>query len=183
MGDVRLFVGIVPPSEVTDHLAERVGRLGVARAAAAGTNTRLTPPERRHVTLAFLGDVDDERIEEVGRAVGAAATAVLPFQVWLTGGGRFGSGRSTVLWLGGDLPQLRGLAQGVRRELRAAGLPYDGKAYTPHLTFARPGDRLPDADVEADRAALDAYTGPAWTVNAVTLVRTPDYTRLAAWAL
>jgi 2'-5' RNA ligase len=66
---------------------------------------------------------------------------------------------------------LAALATTVRRELRSARLPFDRKPFKPHLTLARPGDRVTAADLSADLAALAAYEGPQWTVDAVRLVR------------
>lgn len=91
----------------------------------------------------------------------------------LAGGGRFGRGRFTVLWVGltGDVDRLERLGRAVRRELRRYRVPYDRKPLRPHLTLARPGDRLPAADLDADLAALGGYQGPMWTVDTIRLVR------------
>ena len=108
----------------------------------------------------------------------------------LAGGGRFGRGRFTVLWVGvdGDRSALDGLSRGLRRELKRGRLPYDNRPFKPHLTIARPGDRLVREAVEADRDALAAYRGPDWPVRQVELVRShlgpkPWYEHLAAWPL
>jgi 2'-5' RNA ligase len=89
------------------------------------------------------------------------------------GGGRFGRGRFTTVWAGvrGDSAALGDLVTEVRRELRTAKLPFDAKAFRPHVTVARPGDRLPDAQLAADLAALVRYEGPEWPVEAIYLVR------------
>jgi 2'-5' RNA ligase len=167
-----------PPDGALDHLAEAIGRLRLGMAAAAGTNVRLAARPLWHVTLAFIGEVPDDRAVDAESAVragvarwqgsGAAAPALR-----LAGGGRFGHRRSTTLWVGlaGELDTLRSLGEAVRRELRRARLPYDRKPLRPHLTFARPGERLPAADVVADLTALREYEGPGWTVEAVHLVR------------
>jgi 2'-5' RNA ligase len=109
-------------------------------------------------------------------------------QVRIGGGGRFGRGKFTVLWAGvrGDVDPLRALARSVRRELKRARLPYDDKPWKPHLTVARPGDRLDRAGVDADRELLAGYEGPAWAAREITLVRShpgpkPRYDRLATW--
>lgn len=142
------------------------------------------------MTLAFLGEVPDDRGGDAAAAVERAATLAAPFEVRLTGGGRFGRGRFTILWvgLGGDVAALGRLSKGVRRELKRARLAYDPKPLRPHVTVARPGDRVDRVAVEADRAALDAYEGPPWTVAEVVLMRShpgpkPTYDRLGAWAL
>ena len=80
------------------------------------------------------------------------------------------------------------MSRAVRRELKRGRLPYDSRPFTPHLTVARPGDRLDRTAVEADRAVLADYRGPAWPVDRLELVRshlgpTPSYERLAGWQL
>jgi 2'-5' RNA ligase len=186
---VRLFVAVDPPAVALDHLAEAIGRLRLGMAAAAGTNVRLAARPLWHVTLAFLGELPDDRAPDVAAAVregvarwqgGGAPAPTLR----LTGGGQFGAARapnrsrggrrrSTAVWVGlaGDVDTLRSLGDALRKELRRARVPYDHKPLRPHLTFARPGERLPAADLAADLAALREYEGPGWTVEAVHLVR------------
>jgi 2'-5' RNA ligase len=107
----------------------------------------------------------------------------------VAGGGRFGRRRFTILWaaLTGDLEALSALADRVRRELRRARVPFDYKPFKPHLTLARPGDRLAEERLRSDLAALDTYVGPEWTVDAVHLYSSelgpkPRYERLASIA-
>ena len=184
-----------PPDEVADHLAARIAQLHVGRAAADGVNTRLTSATTWHVTLVFLGEVREHRLDDVRTAVGVAIGGAVadgrpPPILRVAGGGHFGRGNFTVLWAGltGDVPLLTELALGVRRALRRARVPYDEKPPRPHLTLARPGGRLPPTDIAADIAALDGYAGPQWTVDRVRLMRShlgpkPTYDELGAWGL
>ena len=183
---MRLFVATYPPPAACDDLERRLAGLNVATAAAQGVNTRLARRDTWHVTLAFLGEVDEERLPDVHTAVGRAVDGWPAPQLCLAGGGRFGRGRFTLLWVGVQGEGLAELARQVRRHLKRARLPYDDKPFKPHLTVARPGDRLDRAAVDADRAALAEYRGPAWRVEAVELVRShlgpkPSYDHLGAW--
>jgi 2'-5' RNA ligase len=212
---LRLFVAVYPPEAAVADLATFVSALHVGRAAAEGVNTRLARPETYHLTLAFLGEVPDERLADVEVAIGRAvdryharastqarraaraATAERHVQVWpavpelaLSGGGRFGRGAFTLMWIGvgGDLDPMRALHKALRGELKRARFPYDERQWKPHLTVARPGNRIPRADLDADRAALDAYAGQAWPVRELFLVRSnlgpePTYERLSNWLL
>ncbi|MBM0279068.1 RNA 2',3'-cyclic phosphodiesterase [Micromonospora tarensis] len=192
---MRLFVAVNPSVAAVNHLGARVARLRVAAATAAGTDVRLAHPAHLHVTVAFLGAVEAARLVEVESALGLAAEWFragrhgVP-RLSLGGGGRFGRDRSTVLWvdLRGDVEALHLLAGQVRFRLRQAGLPCDEKPFRPHLTVARPGDRMTPADVEADRASLNGYEGPEWRASELLLVRShpgsrPRYERIAAWSL
>jgi 2'-5' RNA ligase len=196
-------VAAYPPPEALADLAAQVSRLHIGEAAARGINVRLTPQETLHLTLAFLGEVDDDRLPDVATALGRAAATWherprgagsredgRPPRLRLGGGGRFGRGHFTLMWIGlaGDVTALRALNLAIRRELRRARLPYDWKPFRPHVTLARPGDRLPAADVEADRQVLNGYVGPSWPVTEIALMRShvgprPRYDRLAAWSL
>lgn len=165
---MRLFAGIHPPEEACAHLAAHVRTLHVSTASA---NTRLTPRARWHVTLAFLGEVPDDRLPDVDAAL-TTSTPPLgtpPARLRIAGGGRFG----TILWAGlsGDVDRITTLAHTVRHSLARAHLPFDDKPFRPHLTLARPGDRIDRALIEADRAALDAYRGPDWPATTLRLMR------------
>ncbi|MFI6821539.1 RNA 2',3'-cyclic phosphodiesterase [Micromonospora sp. NPDC050187] len=187
---MRLFVAVHPPPEAMTDLAAQVARLRIGQAAAAGTNVRLADPVDAHVTVAFLGEVADDRLPTVRDALGRAAGPCRgpePPRLRLGGGGRFGYGRRTVLWVDvlGEVERLGVLAGRIRDELRVAGLPYDDRPFRPHLTIARPGDRI---DVEEDRTTLDGYLGPSWPATEAVLVRSHlgpvrRYEHLAAWPL
>jgi RNA 2',3'-cyclic 3'-phosphodiesterase len=185
---MRLFVATYPPAAACDDLERRLAGLNVAVAADRGLNTRMARRDTWHVTLAFLGEVDEDRVAAVHTAVGRAVDGRPAPQLCLAGGGRFGRGRFTLLWVGVQSEELGGLARSVRRELKRARLPYDDKPFQPHLTVARPGDRLDRAEVDADRAALAGYRGPAWRAETVELIRShlgpkPSYDHLGTWRL
>lgn len=208
-------MALYPSEPALEHLAATVRGLRLGAVAASGVNVRLAARPLWHVTLAFLGEVPDDRAADARAALGEAVAgwrssrrgpdggagppagpAGVPHPpaaaptLRLAGGGRFGRGRATVLWVGmrGDLAAVEALARQVRRSLRRARLPCDRKPFRPHLTFARPGDRLPAADVVADLATLAAYEGPAWPLEEVHLIRshlgpTPAHERLTSLRL
>jgi 2'-5' RNA ligase len=178
---VRLFVAAYPPARVRDDFASLVARLGVGQPRERGRSVRLAPVEQWHVTLAFLGEIPDAKVDAARLAVDRAAKGAEPFTLRIAGGGIFGRGRFTVLWAGlrgaereadpAGGAGLAGLAKPVRRELKAARLPYDPKPLRPHLTVARPGDRVTADELAADLALLAAYEGPEWTIDEIRLMR------------
>lgn len=169
----RLFVAIDPPPEAVADLGSWVDGLAVARA-----KVRVAARDQWHLTVAFLGEVPADRAGDAAGAVARAAAVTRPMRLRFAGGGRFGHGRRTIVWAGvaGDLDALTKLARTVRRELRHARLPCDDRQYRPHLTIARPGDRVAAGLVRADVAALRVYEGPLWPADALHLVRSywPD---------
>jgi len=186
-GTQRLFVAVDLPSYAVDHLTEITQGLHVARARA-----RLAAPERWHITLAFIGEVPDDREAAAHQAVHAAATgpSAASFTMRIAGGGTFG-GRNAVLWAGvsGEVDRLTKLARAVARELRRARFDIDRKKpFRPHMTIARPGDRVDRARLREDIAMLSGYEGPPWQVTEVHLVRSflgpnPRHVRIASFPL
>ena len=154
-----------------DDLAACIDESGLAHFATQNqVNVRLTARELWHVTLAFLGDVPAERVEDVAAAIGVLPGA--PASLRVGGGGKFGRGRFTILWAGlrGDVDRLDAIAKSVRSRLKKARVHYDPKPFRPHLTIARPGDRAPVAITAADIVRLNAYDGPEWTCDEACLV-------------
>jgi RNA 2',3'-cyclic 3'-phosphodiesterase len=167
MGGVRMFVAVVPPQEAVDHLE---GFLEPRRAAAA---FRWATAEQFHVTLAFLAAVEDRHLDELVERLGRAAARRTAFETRVAGGGAFpDAGRARVVWAGLELDEqgrteLDRMATGARAAASRTGIPVEGKRFRPHITLARLG--RPE-EVSNWVRLLDAYAGPPWTVDRLTLV-------------
>lgn len=185
MSPGRLFVAVDPSEAAVADLARVVDGLHVARARA-----RVTARSLWHVTLAFLGDVEESRVGDAVAALRGAAGHARRFRLRIAGGGTFPRSRDHVMWAGldGDVEGLGLLARLVRMELRRARLWYDERPYRPHLTLARPGERVPADHVERDVVTLAGYRGPSWSVTEVHLMRSfggphPRYERVTTVSL
>ena len=177
---MRLFVGITPPAEALAHAAGAVDRI-----ASTTPDMRWVPRERWHVTLAFLGEVDPDRITGLRARLDDVAASHTPLRgLRLVGAGTFRG----VLWLGvqpaGRHSPADRLARAVQREVRAAGVPVERRPWRAHLTIARWRPSV-DRDDTAHRAAesLDDYAGPPFDVHEIRLVHsitgpTPSHTDL-----
>jgi 2'-5' RNA ligase len=162
-----MFAAIVPPEEVVEDLD------AFLEPRREHGFFRWSPPEQLHVTLAFLASVSDHAVEDLEEGLARAAARRPAFPVRIAGGGAFPDpAHARVLYAGLDLTfadrtELDRLATGARAAAGRAGVPVDGQRFRPHLTVARLGH-----PTEATRwlRVLDAYEGPAWTVDRVTLV-------------
>ena len=144
---MRLFVAVRPPVEAVEHLVAVLPRWPSA-------------PERWHLTLAFLGEVDDPA--SLPEPLGAACTGG-PLELRLAGSGTFGRGGPVWVGVRGDVAALTALAGRVASAARRAGLDVERRPYRPHLTVGRRG--------HPDPRALAAYEGPSWRATEVELVR------------
>ena len=140
-----------------------------------------------HITLKFLGGVEDTRLSDVADAVGAAAD-VRAFDVELRGLGAFPTPtRPRVIWAGtADAPAFAELAAGVDRALVALEFPPEERGFTPHVTLGRV--REPRRDPALASALTAGATRPfgMFRVARVSLMRSDlssrgaRYTELAA---
>jgi 2'-5' RNA ligase len=185
-GGMRLFVAITPPPGVLDELTAAVEPL-----QAAAPELRWTNRSAWHLTLAFLGDVDDAVLPELMTRLERAARRHPPQELAIAGGGAFPSpARARVLWAGirADNRALASLAASVAAAARRAGAPPpdEGRKYSPHLTLAR--CRQP-ANIETLSASLAGFATADWTARSVHLIRShlgggaPRYEGVGDWPL
>ncbi len=101
---------------------------------------RWVDPVGIHLTLAFLGELDDVRLTEAIQAALITAEHTRPFSYTLNRLGTFGSPRhSRVIWMGIEEPTgaLSRLHHTLNQELLQRGFELDRRPFSPHLTFAR----------------------------------------------
>jgi RNA 2',3'-cyclic 3'-phosphodiesterase len=184
---MRLFVAIAPPAAVLDDLDGLAAPLRTGR-----PDLRWTSREAWHITLAFLGQLDEAAAARLLPRLERAARRHQAFPLAFSGAGAFPAAtRANVLWSGlsGDGGALAHLAESVAAGASRAGAPPpdQGRRFRPHLTLAR--CRMP-ADVTELVAALAGYQGPPWTADRIHLVRSrlgateyPRYSTLGSWPL
>ena len=132
----RLFIGITFPDEAADAL--------VADQAALSPHLktgRASSRENLHLTLIFLGEVDEDVERRVRDAVKATAAASHPLTLCLGDIGSFDHHDRLVLWRGiqsgAGLDELRSLQARLVEELLDRGVGFEDRAYRPHATLVR----------------------------------------------
>lgn len=133
----RLFVAVWLPGEARAEAAGVLDRLAVA-----APDVRWAPPESLHVTLAFLGDVDEPRIPALEECIGRALAGAPAFELALGPAGRFpAQGPARVVWLGLEVgrKEIAALASRLERRLVPAGfLAPSDRPFRAHVTLGRP---------------------------------------------
>jgi 2'-5' RNA ligase len=166
---MRLFAAVLPPPAAVAELREAVA--AVRRQELPGQDRlRWTAEEGWHFTLAFMGEVDPARLDELHTRLARGAHRTDPFTLRVHGSGHFGS---RALWAGaaGGLDALRLLADRADAAARRSGIPMEQhRRYVPHLTLARSRGGA-DADLGPYVAALAGFEGASWQVSVVSLVR------------
>jgi RNA 2',3'-cyclic 3'-phosphodiesterase len=178
---VRLFLAIpLPPDLCARAFAILPTSLPALRRVKA---------ENLHITLAFLGQTPDERLDDVAAAAKDAAALVSPFRLSFDRAGRFPErGRPRVVWLGiadGEAKVVE-LGAGVYEGLRSRGLRFDDRPPAPHLTLARVAEDASVAEAKTVGAALEDLAIPnlRFDVGGIAVVQSvlspkgPRYTAL-----
>ena len=145
----RMFIAIDLPKQV----AWRLGQL----VAEAPRGVRPVRRVQMHLTLHFLGDVEDEPRIALNEALARVRQAA--FTITIQGAGVFPPrGRPSVLWAGvADSPGLVDLHAAVGTAIESCGLEVERRPYVPHVTLARLTPAVPRdwiARVLADTTTL-----------------------------
>ena len=153
---MRLFIAITLSKKMKDALSdvqEKMRRMGV--------RGNYTVSDNLHLTLAFIGEYPDA--EEVLDVIDEIWFE--PFRIRLDGLGSFGR-----LWWAGleGSGELETLCKKIRRALSNAGIPYDHKKFSPHITLIRkPVSQTGGIPAEA----LESLRHAGMTVDHISLMR------------
>ncbi len=132
---IRSFVAINLPCNVKEGI-----RAVQKEWAALDPHVRWVAPENVHITLKFLGDVTEERLEAVGDALAVVAAEVSPFHFQVTSFGVFPDLRyPRIVWLGiGEgADRVEALQVVVEAEMERQGFQPEKRAFRPHVTVGR----------------------------------------------
>ena len=123
----RLFVGLEIPRDVGAIISGLRGGLPGAR---------WIDVENYHITLRFLGDIDDRTADEAAVTLWDIRRA--PFPVTINGVKSFGSRKPHSIYAAVEPnPSLMALQADIERRMQRIGLPPESRRFTPHVTVAR----------------------------------------------
>jgi len=128
---MRLFVAIEFDEKTKSKMIDVQDQL---RAAVLHGN--FSRPENLHLTLAFLGEVPEERVGGIIRAMDRISSRA--FDAQFSRIGQFRSERDSLWWIGmRENPCLTAMRAALTEYLTEAGYQYDKKRFRPHITIAR----------------------------------------------
>jgi 2'-5' RNA ligase len=132
---IRLFVALDLPPELKTQLALLAGGIPGAK---------WVPAENYHLTLRFIGEVQNWRAQEVDEAL--AQIRARPFELALKGAGMFEKGgRVQSLWIGTERNDgLSFLQCKIETALQRIGLEPERRRFAPHVTLARTDKAAPE---------------------------------------
>lgn len=132
---MRLFVAVPLPAECRTMLEEQQRRLQRHKA-----DVRWVAPRSIHLTLKFLGEVDEGVIPALIESLEKASETAHPFQLQIRGLGCFPNPKNPrVVWSGieGESHWLAELQRKVEAACTKMGFEPEGRGFRPHLTLGR----------------------------------------------
>jgi 2'-5' RNA ligase len=179
---MRCFVALELPPEAQAAAGEVLGEL-----KRTGADVKWVRPQNLHVTLKFLGEVEDSRAPELGQALETACAGTPALELGLAGAGAFPSPqRPQVVWLGlrGQVAELAELAGRIEAALAGLGFAPENRPFKAHVTLGRlrrgkggsrperPSPPLPpSAPLTRALAGLAGHAGPSFAAQRVVLMK------------
>lgn len=168
MARVRTFIGVA--------IGESIRKNAVALQqllAKSGAAVKWVEPENLHITLLFLGEVDERELAAFCRTVSAAVASEPPFTLRVSGVGAFPNARRPkTIWAGitdgaAELIQLHARLEPPLLELGCYRS--EGRAYSPHLTLGRVKSEADGHLLTAELLRYRDWSGGQTTANEVLL--------------
>ena len=175
---IRCFVAVEVPDSIQDKLVKLQDNF-----RSNIDNASWIKRGNFHITLKFLGEVDNRRVDEICASLDNVAKNKKPFSIEIGGVGTFPNlVRPHVLWVGlkqGAVPTTL-LANAINRELVEIGFPEDTR-FHPHFTLARLKRQTNLKSFTGLFEKFESIEGTLITVNKFTLIRSELYSSGAVY--
>jgi len=135
--DWRVFCAIELPATVRKRVMEHIARL---RDSVPDAHASWSRDQNLHLTLKFLGEIPQPRVEYLSLAAGRAVETLATFNLMVEKTGAFpNDGPPRVLWIGlsESSGKLSELYEHLEEECAKERFPKDARPFHPHLTLAR----------------------------------------------
>ncbi len=183
----RLFIAIELSGAMKSAIKEVIETLRMKDHGAI----RWVQADGMHLTLKFLGDVPESKIEMVGKAIENACAGVESLSVSLNGMGVFpNESRPRVLWIGlaGEPEALQRVQGKLDEECFMIGFAKEERAFSPHVTLGRMRDDASPQAMQGIVGRLKAIqvSNETHLVDCIALIKSvlgpngPNYTQLKA---
>ncbi|MBI39388.1 MAG: RNA 2',3'-cyclic phosphodiesterase [Leptospiraceae bacterium] len=128
MSEQRIFIALTLPDNIIQELAGLQSGL---------PDIRWNPPEQMHITLKFLGNVNEEMVESLSSEI--QSMEFKPASVRISGVGQFAQRKAPpVLWAGLDPEdRLQEIFRSIESMANALGFSREKRAFRPHITLGR----------------------------------------------
>ena len=133
---MRVFIAVdIDDQKIISHIVS-IGR----EIKASGAHVKLVEPENIHITLKFLGEIQEKDLEIVNSIVSESVEGIKKFYINMVGVGAFPTPKNPrVIWVGVSegAQELTNLAVKVSSQLERLGFRKENRPFSPHVTICR----------------------------------------------
>jgi 2'-5' RNA ligase len=132
---MRTFIAIELPAEIKSSLRQLQDKLRLS-----GADVKWAEPENIHLTLKFLGERDEKRVEKIKEILGEVAKERKVFPLCLKGLGAFPKLEfPRVVWVGTDKgeAEAKAIAAELEEKICRLGIPKEERPFSGHITLGR----------------------------------------------
>jgi len=132
---MRAFIAIELPEDIRKALAQLQDKL-----KSCGADVKWVEPNNIHLTLKFLGEIDEAQLNKITSIMQNVSATVYPFPATISAIGAFPRINSPrVIWIGIDKGdnEIKTIAKLLENEIKNVGIPAEDKPFSSHITIAR----------------------------------------------
>lgn len=151
--EMRIFIGIPLPKDFVTYVNKKQEDL-----KPFISKGKLTHQDNLHLTLLFIGEMDQSHIEHLNRHLTHDLTREKSFSISTSSLGSFNKKSEHILWIGIEegIDELTMLAKKVKQSTSRADIAFKSSDFTPHITIAR--NVIFNTDFSISRQNYTSYT-------------------------
>ena len=132
---MRTFIALELPQEIKEFLSQLQEEL-----KAAGADVKWVEPKNIHLTLKFLGEIDEKKIDKIIEIVQETVKEKDKFQIRISSLGAFPKIDSPrVIWVGVDTgdKEVKAITKDLEEKIAKIGIPKEDRPFSSHITIGR----------------------------------------------
>ena len=132
---MRAFIAIELPKEIRVRLSRLQEKLKATQA-----DVKWVSPENIHLTLKFLGEIDDKKQEKINLILDDVIKEKCAYKIQISSIGAFPKlNFPRVIWAGVDQgdDETKAIAKGLEEKIQKIGIPKEDRAFSSHITIGR----------------------------------------------
>lgn len=160
---MRLFIALT----INEQIKEEIYRYEESLMSKAKANVKWVGKDNLHITLKFLGEVKENKLEETKNSLMSVMLGQPSFEIEYKGVGFFPQGKPPrVIWVGAESPETIKLAKKIDERMSLLGFEKEEREFQNHITIGRVKEGY--FDIDLIKKDIDKYFG-RMTINKIDL--------------
>lgn len=169
---MRTFIAIELPEPIKNSLAKLINKL-----KDTGSDVKWVAPENIHLTLKFLGERDDKKVDRISEILDEVAKVHKAFPIQISALGAFPNLNSPrVIWVGIDQgdTETKNIFKDLEDLICKVGIPKEDRSFSSHITIGRTRSTRGLAKLTQELTSLNESIGKEnlnFTAGSITLFK------------